>query len=291
VNICKPALRLAGAVLAAVTIAVAAQAPSLTIKFKNVAVPGALFTTATGINNSGMLVGYYVDSGGVTHGFMRSGKTVTTIDDPKGIATYCEGINSIGAIVGEYTQSNENNHGFLYQNGVFTDIGMGVISGADGINDQGVIVGAYLECGVCIQLGFIYDGGTYTTLSPTGADYTAAIGINNGGKIAVTVDDASGIFHAYIYNGKKYTNIDAPGYTDSYATAVNNLGDVSMIVDKVEGDNETVDGAILHQGQYIIFNYQNRPNILTRSYGINDHRESVGGFETRQAIGGFVALF
>ena len=69
----------------------AAQSPSLNIKFKNIVIPGAIATVATGINNSGVVVGWYSDSSGVFHGFSIASGTVTTIDDPKGTATLCNG--------------------------------------------------------------------------------------------------------------------------------------------------------------------------------------------------------
>src|SRR5262249_55633584 len=64
-------------------------------------------TFATGINNSGQIVGYFGDTAGVTHGFVYSGGgSFTTIDYP-GIScpggrcgTFVNGINDSGQIVG-----------------------------------------------------------------------------------------------------------------------------------------------------------------------------------------------
>jgi probable HAF family extracellular repeat protein len=290
-HICTSILRPLSAALILAALAVAAETQPATIKFKQIAIPGALFTTPTGINNSDVVVGYYVDAGGITHGFVLSGSTVTTIDDPNGTATFCEAISSNGSIVGEYTQADGNNHGFLYQNGVFTDIGLGVESGAFGVNDQGFIVGGFLKCGLCEQLGFIFDGSTYTTVSPKGATFVSVVGINNHGVMVINVADANTNYHSYIYNGATYTNIDAPGFTDTFGFSINNLGDVSMTVQKADGSREISDGAILSQGQYNFFSYRNHPDTLTRSYGINDRLQWVGGFETETAIGGFAAAF
>jgi probable HAF family extracellular repeat protein len=279
------------AVIMLASFAAAAETQPAAIKFEQIDITGALFTTATGINNSDDVVGYYVDASGITHGFMLSGNTVTTIDDPNGTATFCESINSSGAIVGEYTQANGNNHGFLYQNGAFTDIGIGVISGAFGINDQGIITGGFLKCGLCEQLGFIFDGTNYTTVNPKGATFVSVTAINNRNTMVVIVADANANYHSYIYDGTTYTKIDAPGFTDTFAFSINNLGDVSMTVQKAEGSKQISYGAVLHQGQYIFFSYQNRQYELTRSYGINDRLQWVGGFETEKAIGAFAASF
>lgn len=259
--------------------AAAADTTAATFHFEEIIVPGSLFTTATGINNSGAIVGYYVDTRGITHGFLLSGSTVTTIDDPNGTATLCKGINSSGAIVGEYTQSNGNNHGFLYQDGTFTDIGIGVISGVSAINDQGVMAGGYLDCSLCAQLGFVYENATYSTLSVQGESFTSTSGINNAGVISVTAGNTSGIYHAYIYSHGNYTKIDARGYADSYATGINNAGDVSMTVFKYQGQKQLQQGAVLHAGHYYFYSYQNNPAILTTGAAINDRREIVGSFE------------
>jgi len=266
-----------------------AQLFAVNIKFKKIVIPGALSTTATGINDAGVIVGYDLDTSGVAHGFMLSNGIVTTIDDPEGTATLCEGINSSGQIVGEYTQPNGNNHGFLYENGVFTDVGLGVISGAFSINDSGIIVGGYLKCGICQQFGFIFDGTTYTTLNVPGSTLTGPTGINNQGMISITSANQGATYSAYIYDGTNYTKIDAPGYTDSYAGGINNLGDVSITVDKTQGTHQVEYGGVFSGGQYYFFSYRNRENELTRSAGINDHRQVVGDFETDTQISGYAA--
>ncbi len=276
-------------VMVALSCLAAAQTPTFNIKFRNIVLPGELATVATGINNSGVVVGWYSDSSGVFHGFEISDGVVTTIDNPKGIATLCEGVNSSGQIVGEYTLPNGNNHGFLYDKGTFTDIGVGAISGASGINDRGEIVGGYLKCGLCAQLGFVFDGSTYTTLSVPGSTFTSATGINNSGTISITAANANAIYSAYIFDGTNYTKIDAPGYTDSYASGINNLGEVSITVDKTHGSSEVEYGGVLSKGQYYFFSYDNRKHELTRIGGINDHRQVVGDYETETEISGYAA--
>jgi probable HAF family extracellular repeat protein len=263
--------------------------------FKTISVSGALYTTARGINNSGEIVGYYVDSGGVTHGFSLLGKTLTTIDDPNGTATFCEGVNSNGEIVGEYTQSDGNNHGFLYQNGTFTDIGIGAISGAFGINDQGIIVGGFLNGAFSKQLGFIFDGTSYTTVNPPGTSFVSVSGINNLGIMTVIEADARAIYHAFLFDGTTFTNIDAPGFRDSYAVGINNLGEVSMTVDNTQGSKEIQQGAVLEDGTYLVFSYRNLQGVLTSAGGLNDNGRIVGSFESFSQRGlvlqGFEATF
>lgn len=64
-------------------------------------VPNAYSTAPQGINNLGQIVGYYDDSTGLQHGFLRnSDGTFITIDGPDGIITTLNGINNLGQIVG-----------------------------------------------------------------------------------------------------------------------------------------------------------------------------------------------
>src|SRR5262249_35975993 len=82
-------------------------------------------TIASGINGTGEIVGSYATGGGMivltAHGFLLSGGTYTTIEDPLatngGIAF---GINASGQIVGFY--SNATGHGFLLSGGTYTTI-------------------------------------------------------------------------------------------------------------------------------------------------------------------------
>jgi uncharacterized membrane protein len=61
-------------------------------------------TSARGINARGDIVGFYVDTAGVQHGFVLEHGTFTTIDFPvSGVrGTVANGINAQGEIVGQY---------------------------------------------------------------------------------------------------------------------------------------------------------------------------------------------
>ena len=70
-------------------------------------------TVAQGINNAGQIVGYYVGSDGKTHGFLYSGGSYITIDDPLNTdLSEALDINSAGQIVGVYNNAT-GLHGFL----------------------------------------------------------------------------------------------------------------------------------------------------------------------------------
>src|ERR1017187_347713 len=76
--------------------------------------PGATRTAATGINDNGAIVGYYLDGAGKNHGFVDNSGQFTSIDFPGATSTWAYGINDDGAIVGYYLDGASNYHGFLY---------------------------------------------------------------------------------------------------------------------------------------------------------------------------------
>ena len=116
-------IRRCNRVLTLIFVAIAADAPKLTFKFTTIQLKGAQDTRVFGTNNAGVMVGAYVDSGGVDHGFMLKAGKVTTIDDPKGTNTNCLGINTAGDVVGWYVASSGAAQGFLRHGLKFTNIG------------------------------------------------------------------------------------------------------------------------------------------------------------------------
>jgi hypothetical protein len=68
-----------------------------------------------GVNNSGQVVGDYVDAADVMHGFIYSGTTFTSFDVPGSTATTINGLNDVGQIVGFFVDQNGNTIGFEAQ--------------------------------------------------------------------------------------------------------------------------------------------------------------------------------
>ncbi len=116
--------------------------------FEVITIPGAVGgAQATGINNSGQVCGFWIDSKGVNHGFWLNQGTFQSLNFPGGSFTQALGINNTGLIVGVYMQ-NGNTHGFTYNtlattnkwqsiddpNGVGTTV-------VNGVNDKGDLVG------------------------------------------------------------------------------------------------------------------------------------------------------
>lgn len=286
---CKSILCILMLVLLCVSAATAAD--QLTLKFKAVKVPGAVWEEPAGINNAGVSVGFYVDSGGIQHGYILDGKKLTTLDDPSGIAgtTSASNLNPDGAVsvVGFYTSSTTGNPvGFLYAGGNYKDItgptGAVAVYGS-AINDSGAIVGYYSDSSG-VYHGFLLKGGKYTTLNVPGAADTFATGINKSGKISLYWLNSSNIYESSVYNGKSYTAINVPGATDSYALDLNAAGDVAY---EWQDSSGVIHGALLHAKKYYKFDYPK--STATYGGGINDKSNIVGGYQT--ASGGTTDWF
>src|SRR5262245_33341147 len=114
---------------------------------------GTVETVAQGVNNADQVVGFYLASTGVFHGFFVDAAfgLYAPIDDPNagtsggggGQGTYAQDINNAHQIVGYYVDSSNRYHGFLYANGSYAtlDVPGATLTRALGINDVGQIVG------------------------------------------------------------------------------------------------------------------------------------------------------
>lgn len=143
---------------------------------------GPNVVNAQGINNQGLVVGFYQGNDGQVHGFQASVKgsrggavTGTAIADP-----------TIPNVPGE--------PGATF-----------VFSQVLGINDRGIAVGYYGDS-TTSQHGFLYNThtGAYTFLDDPseafsgGVEVTQITGITNSGEITGFYSDANGVFHGFV---------------------------------------------------------------------------------------------
>jgi hypothetical protein len=195
--------------------------------------PGAVQTQVIGINSAGDTVGFYIDSGGVTHGFQKVGNTFSTIDAGGTAFNQLLGLNDIGQVAG-YSSTDSTGmtlqRAFVEQSGTFTYIDSFLPSGtlndqATDINNGGVISGFFTTASVTD--GFLLNGTTLTTLSFPGSTFTQALGLNNKGQVVGDYVDAGGFMHGFVFDGGNYLSVDPPGST---ATTVNGINDNGQIV-------------------------------------------------------------
>jgi hypothetical protein len=195
-------------------------------------------TNASGINALGVITGYYGDSNGVIHGFLRGpdGK-FTTFEVPGsgGFGTFPIALNLEGAIVGYYTDPNYVFHAFLRSpDGKFTTfVGPGACdaSGAEGcfgtgasnINVFGTVAAGYEDnSGNFVHHEIVRSPqGKFTTfdapLAGTGTYQGTgcpgcSLGLNDWGGIAGTYIDGNSVSHGYLRSPDgTITSFDPPG--------------------------------------------------------------------------------
>ena len=253
--------------------------------FTPIDVPGASYTYAFGINESGIIVGYYGNATGGEHGYLYSGGNLTyPIDVPGASYTYAFGINDSGIIVGYYIDAT-GQHGYLYDGVKFTPID---VPGASytvvlGINDSGIIVGYYIDASWRYH-GYLYDGVNFTPIDVPGASYTVAFGINHSGIIVGYYDDATGE-HGYLYDGVNFTYpIDVPGASYTDAIGINDSG----IIVGYYG-NATESHGYLYNGGNLTNPIDVPGAFYTDAIGFNESGIIVGYYGDATGSHGFVA--
>ncbi len=195
--------------------------------------PGSVQTQVVGINGAGDTVGFYVDSGGVTHGFQDVGNTFTTEDAPGTAFNQILGVNDARTGAGYSSADSKGltlQRAFIESGNVFAYIDSLLPSGvlndqATGINDANVISGFFQTASVTD--GFTLKGSTLTILSFPGSVFTEALGLNNKGQVVGAYMDAHGVTHGFVFDGTSYTSIDVPG---AISTTINGINDNGHIV-------------------------------------------------------------
>jgi len=95
-----------------------------TESYQSVNFPSVPLQISGGVNKAGQIVGQYVDTSGVFHGWELSGGAFTTLDVPFAGATgtVAGGINDSEEIVGGWNESGatQNQHGFTLSSSTYT---------------------------------------------------------------------------------------------------------------------------------------------------------------------------
>ena len=114
------------------------------------AVPDAIATLAYQLNKGDQIIGYYIDSSGIAHGYTRDhqGNLTFPIDAPGSTGTLLLGNNDSNWGVGRYTDASGGTHGlfFITSDDILTyDYPGSTFTSLDGINQDGFISGYYLD--------------------------------------------------------------------------------------------------------------------------------------------------
>jgi probable HAF family extracellular repeat protein len=139
------------------------------------------------INDSGEIVGTFLNSIGDQTGFLYNQGSISTVIPPGSTEIFVFGINNRGQIAGGFSGSSL----FVDTNGVFSTIPAPELTSIGGVNDSDDIVG-------CCTPSFLYTNGVFTTITVPGGSLTDLAAINDLGQIVGTYRDSNGISHGFL---------------------------------------------------------------------------------------------
>ncbi len=211
--------------------------PASGFSIKTIDVPGAVHTHVQGLNDIGVVVGWYSGQLQILKtGFKYDGVGFTNLIYPGASSTAAYGINNNGKIVGSYVLGGVTN-GFVYDGVNYAPLTYpGATSTiAYDINDADEIVGAYTNAEG--TYGFYYYDGEYGILAPIHkASASHLYGINDLGWLVGSYT-LEGVTHGFKYDPiHLLTPLDVPGASQTEARGIASLI-VGDYLDPVTGTN------------------------------------------------------
>jgi hypothetical protein len=260
---------------------------------------GATFTNLMGINNFGLIAGFYGSgaAGDPNQGFLLTSNHSTFIpeDFPGVPQTQLTGLNDTGVEVGYFYKTNQgtaidDQFGFYVKDGVFHEVNNpntpksapGVTGQPQienqlmGVNDHNIAVGFYNDAdGNSIGYTYNINTGQFSgDIKDPNAVSTVSAAINNLGGIAGFYTDSGGTIHGFLDNNGNFTTVDAPGASETQLLGINDFG-IAVGFDVVNGVQH---GIVFdsHTGKFTTLD----PNGSTSTTlnGINDLGQIVGFF-------------
>jgi probable HAF family extracellular repeat protein len=269
-------------------------------QFQTVDIPDAAATTVTGINNSGQVVGYSINSTGITRSFRGQPGSLMAVDPPPlsngstASSSEAYAINSRGNIIitGHYPAGAQS---YLFDGTSFNALSFPAtgrpLDNPRGINDDPRLVGSYyapVGRGNFLLRGYQYDVTQSVFRDVTIFDNmpTYLAGINNSGRMVGSVQ-TGGLFmtKAFYLAGPDTASaqtIEISGATSSTGSGINNAADPGCI--RHVGTYWTADGnshgfVHLQAGQVTTFDVPNA--VQTAAYAVNDNGDIVGSFQDK----------
>ncbi len=296
----RPIIALGFAVLAICS----AQAQSF--NYASVDFPNAIRTRAWGINPGGVIVGDYLDSSRVSHGFLLSEGHYVTVDVPGSLIgltgtlpTSLRGVSPGGDIVGDYFAPPGSSaectvagsppciKGFLLHRGVFSTVLFPGHSGSipQRITPNGNIYGCYHDVDL---MGSMF-GFTRTANGFTSIDVPASM--NNGatpdGSMVVGLyTDMAMATHGYVLRNGTFQSFDVPSSTFTQAWDIN---PGANIVGDFKDSAGVFHGFLQTGDRYTSIDFP--AAVATHALGINPGGAIVGMYtDTNKVTHGFLAV-
>jgi len=238
------------------------------------------YAVASGINNAGLVTGYYEDTNSVSHGFVWEDGEFKAVDYPGAAFTILGGVNNRGVAIGFYNDGSAD-HVVTYAVrsgawGKLPDIPGYPLNQGYGINDARVAVGNAFSSTAAVAWVWDPVKRAYSYLAvPGAAEYsTSPSGLNNLNQVAGYFADADGNYHGFIEKGGNYTIYNAPGATETYPDGINDWG---VLQGQWDDANYNAHGFLATTTGY--FQSVDYPgSAATAIVGINDKLANCGGY-------------
>jgi hypothetical protein len=202
--------------------------------------PGSAQTVAAGINDNGVVVGYFSNTNKANPGlngrvgfYVKNGYhkvAFPTGNNSNPPFNELLGINNGGVAVGDFADSAGNVHAYRYNINThrFSRINIQGSSYvvATGINAGGTVVGYFVN-GSGQTVGFLRrSGGQVVTFGRPSAVETQAFGINAGGEVVGTYTSSSGTTFGFTWVGSRgfRTVNDPAGSGTTFTNGINEVG-------------------------------------------------------------------
>jgi hypothetical protein len=222
--------------------------------------PGSVQTQVTGLNDTGVTVGFWSNSnlgGGAdsNFGFVDKGGVFTNVNNPATpVATpsvnQLLGVNNSNVAVGFYTDAGGTTHGYTYDitGNTFSANINDPLAGAMGttaaaINNGGEVAGFFFDA-LGVPHGFTDIGGVFTTIDPAGSQGTVLLGLNDNGLAVGDFVDAGGVQHGLLYDLANNTFLNEDDPNGIGATTINGINDKNQLVGFYVNANDNTIGLV-----------------------------------------------
>lgn len=254
--------------------------------------PGAAATTVFGINARGDIVGTYVDSGAMSHGFLLRDGVFATIDVPGAAGSDARGISPAGDIVGGYWLPGEptaNIHGYLLRRDgtlEYIDYPGQINTIPQRILPDGTILGCFHGSDTMMSMFGMFMRGAVTGAIEQDAS------MNNGatpdlsiiaGLFTDMTEPAPRAAWGYVIENGVFTRFRVPG---SNLTAVWDVSPGGALVGVYRNALGT-HGFLLENGEYTSIDFPTA--TVTRAFGVNANGDIVGNYVKAGVTHGYIA--
>lgn len=154
------------------------------------------------------------------------------------------------------------------------------------VNNVGQVVGSYASAAFSNRRGYVWSGGTFTTLTgPAGALTASALGVSDGGTVVGTYIDTQvvdpsgalvlGASRGFVYEGGSYATVDIGGADSTFLRGISPDG--RYLTGYAQFSTGNLRGFVLDRGNNAVtWIGSAAPGALTIVQGINSLGQVVG---------------